>query len=184
MDKSHVSHLAWHWSRWRRIGRRRALAGVALLLYSLGLCLLGLFPAKARIEAMREQALALEARPAPVAAENPGAAQLAAFYGGFPESAEAPEWLARIHAAGAAAELPLEQAEYRFQTESASGLATYEINLPLRGAYPQIRRFIDGLLADIPALALRNVRLERENIGDPDLAVRLKLVLFLRREGS
>ena len=57
----------------------------------------------------------------------------------------------------------------------------YQFTLPVRGTYPQIRKFVDGALADVPALSLDSIQFERRKIGDATVDAKLKLVVFLGR---
>ena len=56
------------------------------------------------------------------------------------------------------------------------------MTLPLKGEYPQIRRFLAALPAELPIVALENVQFERQKVADPNVEARIRLVLFLGRE--
>jgi len=45
----------------------------------------------------------------------------------------------------------------------------FQMTLPLKGKYPQIRKYLDSLLAEIPIVSLENLQLERQKVGDPAL---------------
>ncbi|MNR57413.1 hypothetical protein D3C85_1781910 [compost metagenome] len=51
----------------------------------------------------------------------------------------------------------------------------------MRGSYPQLRRFLHGLQAQLPALALEEVDLQRKQIADSDLEGRVRMTLYLAR---
>jgi hypothetical protein len=55
----------------------------------------------------------------------------------------------------------------------------YEIKLPLRARYAQIRTFVDAALADIPMLSLDDIRFKRERAADSVVEADLRLTLHL-----
>lgn len=55
----------------------------------------------------------------------------------------------------------------------------YEMILPVRGSYPQIRAFIADALEAVPAIALVDVIIKREDIKVGKLDVRLSMSLYL-----
>lgn len=101
------------------------------------------------------------------------------FYGLLPPTSTAPDSLRAIFAAAAAHALVLEQGEYKLALDRNRRLATYEIALPVRGTYVQIRKFTSEVLERIPALALDQITIKREAIGDPGVDASLRFTLFL-----
>jgi len=75
--------------------------------------------------------------------------------------------------------LGLEQGEYRILRESASGLTRYQLTFPLKGTYPQVRRFVAAALAEVPNLLLDSVQFERRKIGESVVNARVKFVMYL-----
>ena len=73
----------------------------------------------------------------------------------------------------------LSRSDYRLMQEQDSKLARYEMVLPVHGSYPQIRAFIADVLETIPALALVDIALKREDIKSGKLDVRLSMNLYL-----
>lgn len=60
-------------------------------------------------------------------------------------------------------------------------LARYQIVLPVRGSYPQIRGFLKALLAQLPTVVLEDLELQRKRIGDRELNGRVRMTLYLSR---
>jgi hypothetical protein len=58
----------------------------------------------------------------------------------------------------------------------------YQVTLPVRGTYPQIRKFVDGALAQVPALSLDGIQFERRNIGDATVDAKIKFVVYLGKK--
>lgn len=115
-------------------------------------------------------------------ARDPPQNRLAQFYLAFPEQKALPEWLEKIYALAGDQSLTLEQAQYKLVPEASGRLARYEISLPVSGAYPQLRRFIEKSLAEIPALALRDLDLKRDGIDKDTVEAALQFVLYVRSE--
>jgi hypothetical protein len=110
------------------------------------------------------------------ASEN--AARLAAFYDFFETGEAATGWLARLHAAGAAAGVEIRSADYTLH-KTGTRLARYEIVLPVTGSYPQIRAFLRNALADIPVLSLDQVQIKREPAQGGKVQAEARLTLHL-----
>ena len=129
---------------------------------------------KSRIEATSAQ----RGQMAPVTEQE----KLGAFYTRFPERAAAPDLLERIYTQAEAQQVALDEGEYTFVTAKELGLDTLRISLPVKGSYPQIRKFIGATLADLPTLALENLSFRREKVGDEMVDAKVTLLLYLGRD--
>jgi hypothetical protein len=137
--------------------------------------------AAAELQWRRTQLAKRADNPAPAsAAAAPGAAQIDRFMGFFPSLDSTPDWLRTLYAVAERERLELLQGSYRLSEDRVLNLAQYRITLPVRGSYPQIRRFIGGALDEIPALSLENVVFQREKIGDGAVEAKIGLTLHLR----
>lgn len=121
----------------------------------------------------RAETAAVEAgRPRP-------ADQLAAFYRFFPADGSLRPSLETVYALARREGLQLDAGEYRVSKEAPGRLTQHEVMLPLRGSYPQIRRFLDAVLTSIPSAALQHVQFERKSVGDAMVSARVRLLLFI-----
>jgi hypothetical protein len=50
---------------------------------------------------------------------------------------------------------------------------------PLRGTYPQVRRFVAAALARVPHLALDTIQFERSKVGEAVVNAKVTFVLYL-----
>lgn len=174
-------------ARWRgrlqRLGRPGA-AGIGLLACCAAFQLSTVAPAAERLAQLRQDGLALQQalrqarQPQQPDTRSPDR-QLVQFYGRFPERRSATDWLARIFQAAQARGLVLAQGDYRLLQERGARLARYRIILPVSGSYPQIRRFINDVLAQVPSAALDSVSFERPRIGDGAVQAKIGLTLYL-----
>lgn len=160
-----------------------ALLGLAALVLALLLAALGGRALLGQREGLRVQLAQGQAQPAPahepVPDDSPGA-QLARFYAGFPTMAAAPDALLRIQAVARRSGLLLQAGEYRLDIRSGERLQRYQIVLPVRGSYTQIRAFVDGVLAQVAALALDDIDLRRDSSADALLEGRIRLTLYVQ----
>lgn len=140
-----------------------------------------LAPQQLRLEDLRQERLQLRQRAklAANAAPQAPAEKLAAFYAFFPPPKDLPELLEKIFGAAGQQALVLEQGEYRALNDGAGGLMRYQLTLPVRGSYPQIRKFVDRALAEVPALSLDSIQFERRKIGDATVDAKLRMVVYL-----
>ena len=83
-----------------------------------------------------------------------------------------------MYAAAAAQKLVLEQGEYRLSSDKTGKLARYQVTLPVKGSYLQIRQFVDQALIDVPVATLDDINFKREAIGATQLEARIKFTLY------
>ena len=105
--------------------------------------------------------------------------KLTAFYGFFPPADHLPDLLEKIYGVAAKQGLALEQGEYRAVRDNLGRLTHYQIILPVKGSYPQIRKFVAAALADVPTVSLDSIQFERQKVGDTVVDAKVKLVLYL-----
>lgn len=99
----------------------------------------------------------------------------------LPAQPQATEAIERLYRLARDEKISLSRGEYALGVDPDTQLARYQILLPLRGSYLQIRRFLQALLAQMPALVLEDIDLQRKRIGDSELTGRIRLTLYLSR---
>lgn len=149
--------------------------GALLLLLALLLMLPLVLPGSRVVLPSQHDALVV----APVT--DNGAQELERFHLALPGQQDAALVIQRIYDLAGHQSIALASGEYALASEPGSRLARYQIMLPVRGSYPQIRRFIHAILADIPALALEDVDLQRRQVNDSQLDGRIRMTLYLAR---
>lgn len=112
--------------------------------------------------------------------ESTPADKIAAFYTFFPPDDTASDVLDRIFAAAASENLALPQGEYQWVHEASSPLVRYAIVLPVKGAYPGVRRFMAQVLRENPSLALDSVSFGRPTVADIGIDAELRFTLYMR----
>ncbi|MDI1298991.1 type 4a pilus biogenesis protein PilO [Methylotenera sp.] len=102
------------------------------------------------------------------------------FYKRFPSGASLPKWLHMIDEIAIKQHLILNRGDYRFSQTKQGQLLRYEIVMPLIGQYSQVHQFVTEVLKTLPALALSDLQIKRENSLSPTVEARLVFVLFLK----
>lgn len=161
---------------------------IGALLVTGGLAYVGavLLPARDQLAASEPKVARAERKAAAVrsgleAAPQSPAQRRERFFAALPASTEVTQSVERIYAAANAEKLSLMHGEYSGAELPTAGLVRYKITLPLKGSYGQIRRFIAESLKTVPGLALDDVTLQRQNIGETQIEARVQLSLFLTR---
>ncbi|HZP92634.1 MAG TPA: GspMb/PilO family protein [Burkholderiales bacterium] len=173
----------WRLQRVVRAMNWSALAGVALAIFAAGFFFANVMPLRSEVTVLRERLKLLEAQPenqAPVEEPLRADAQLAAFYGKLQSAPQAPEVVHRLHAAARSAGLVLDRGEYRPLPDPSGKLVRYQIVLPVKGSYPQVRRFLAQAMRDMPGLALDGIGFQRDKGGPTTIEAQLRLTVFLR----
>lgn len=137
-------------------------------------------PLEERVAQVMRQASALSRLPVSRnAGGNDPATQLAAFYATFPRVGDLPDAMQKLYDAAQHEGLVLERGDYRLVRERGERYVRYEISLPVKGAYPQLRRFLADAFSALPTLAVDEVQFTRPQIADALVECRLSLSLYL-----
>lgn len=156
-----------------RLGIVAVLLLAALALFHL----LVLRPLEARNADLGSRAARLAPR-ADAGAPGSAADKVGAVYDFLKRDEQTTDWLAKLHAIGAATGVKLKSAAYR--TPQPEGrILRYEIVLPLAGSYPQIREFLKRSTAEIPLMSIDQLNLKRESRKDAALQAELHLTLHM-----
>lgn len=191
MESAALSSLRWIARRELSRLTWRGLAGAALIVFALGFAASTLLPARRQAAQLRQDVSELRSRLRAVgegaggaAVTPPRATQLENFYAFFPHVESLPDWIGRIHTAAARNGLTLETGDYLLERRKEQRLVQYQVTLPVRGSYGEIRGFVAEVLERVPAAALDDIVLKRENIGAPALEARIRWVIYLSAEGA
>ena len=162
------------------------ILGLGLLVFVGGFYFSTLRSEESRLDDLRQQiAKARDQRAAPAddaGAPTTPAAKLAAFYGFFPRPSDLPDLLQKVFVAAKGQGLQLEHGEYRVLMDTAGGLTQFQLTLPVRGTYPQIRKFVDGAMAEVSTLSLDSIQFDRQKVGDSAVDAKVKLVVYLGKK--
>lgn len=165
------------WLGWPLLGS----LGVAVL--TAGFYLTTVRPARHELDALQRNLTELRAQRRLVTAQSARQSprlQLVSFYQTFPAAASAPDLLERIYVAALDHHLELIKGDYRIIHNGQAQLDQYQLTLPLKGRYPDIRGFLDELLAALPTASLDHVAFERQKIGETAVQVTVRVTLYLR----
>jgi len=171
----HLQNLGWP-----------GLAGAALMVLVMAWAAVGLLPGWQALENVRQRSLEADdylvrieqgSAIAPVVPQR----QLDEFHRQLPAQPEATVAIDRIYALAAEQQITLSRGEYALGVDPKTHLARYQILLPVRGSYPQLRRFLHELLGQLPALVLEDVDFQRKKIADSELTGRIRMTLYLSR---
>jgi Tfp pilus assembly protein PilO len=103
-----------------------------------------------------------------------------AFYQLFPAGATLPMQIELIEKIALKQKIVLNRGDYKLTKAKQGQLMRYEIIFPLVGSYTQIRQFIIAVMQRIPALALSDMQIKRENVATTSVQARLVFTLFLQ----
>lgn len=178
-----LAHVGWSARRWSgRLGARGM--GAVLLVLASGLAGVTLIRGSLHeIAGARAQlaAFQLHGRMEPGSKRGQPADDIDAFYRRFPPETAFPDALDALVRAAEQQGLVLNDGDYKVTREAAAQLVRFQIALPLRGAYPQVRLFLAELLAANASAAVANVQFSRAKVSDSGVDITVKVVFFMRR---
>jgi len=106
---------------------------------------------------------------------------LQAFYDFFPRIDSSPFWIRELVELAKKQGVELSSSEYRLINENDARLARYEMILPVKGRYPQIRAFMADALETVPAMAISAIAIKRESVTSEKLEARFEINLYLNK---
>jgi Tfp pilus assembly protein PilO len=159
-------------------------AGALLIVFAVVFQLTASSKIHNEIKELKDDAALLQSRhqmalTQPVAVKPGVTQQLTTFYEFFPPQSAVPDRLAKVYAAARKRGIILERGEYKVVQEQGWRLLRYQITLPVKGSYEQIRGFAADVLAAVPASAIDEISLKRDGIGATVIEAQIKLTLFL-----
>ena len=193
MNKLNIHYWYWLLGRFAKTLGLWGLLGIIIILGSSIFYVVSFLPASEQLlEAQNELQNKLEYThkngqensqkeiPAQVAPTQTSLQEIAEFYKQFPAGASLPKWLRLIDTTALKRHLILNHGDYKLTQSKQGQLQRYEIVLPVSGNYIQIRQFIADVLQQLPALALSDLQIKRDNVMSPIVEARLVFVLFLQ----
>jgi len=136
----------------------------------------------AQIKQNKTQALTQERNEPPVLSVNQQ--RVSQFYEILGSAGYAEQQLKTLFAIAEKNNLKLSQGDYRNALDRNSGVASYQIDLPVTGPYPSIRLFCEEALRAIPFASLDQISFKRQAIGSAALDARVVLTLYLAPDKS
>jgi len=179
-------HVRWTSRRWLRHMGWPGVLAIGILAMCPALYFSAIRPEQVRLESARHSAAKLHEQLALGGKSLNGTKlsqedQLAEFYRRFPVEGCSPQWLEKLVALASNRGLSLNDGEYKATRGNVGKLVRYQMTLPVKGEYPQIRKFLTDLPGALPAVALENVHFERQKVADPNVEAKIKLVLYLEQ---
>ena len=187
MDLNSIK-TAWLRVRWQteRLGPAGKL-GFGLLVFSAVFFLVAVLPRQEESKVLMAKAEVLEARIRMEPSTESGRPRrrlqgdqaLPAFYAFFPKLDSSPFWIGELVRIAGERGVEISGTEYRMVREKDLKLARYEMMVPVRGNYSQLRGFIADALHAVPAMALADVAIRREGVHAELLEANIKFNLYL-----
>jgi hypothetical protein len=106
--------------------------------------------------------------------------QLEVLYQAFPFEKTVPDSIEQLINLAQVKGLNPKQAEYRIVRSNPGALLSYQITLPITGAYPKITTFVFDSLSKFHNLSLDDISFQRQKIGDNEVDAVLRMTLYIR----
>jgi len=162
------------------------VVGVALLIFAAAFSVLALVPLVEEVTVLRARAERVAstqergtARPGGPAGEQ---AALEAFARRFPPVEQAAQRILDLHATAKRNGLTLETGEYNVTPDRDARLLRYQVRVPVKGGYVELRRFVADAMREIPTMMLDEVTIRRAALGAREIEARLQFTLLFAGE--
>ena len=104
------------------------------------------------------------------------------FMNSLPKRSELPKILGQVFSLAGTSSVTLDKGRYEMSPTRSGHLAQYRMTFPIKGRYPDIRKFIDSVLTTVPSAALEGLHIERKAVGDDSVAADLRFSVFVRND--
>lgn len=168
------------------------IVGIGLLLASGSLYLTAIEPMRdelirqTREEQRLDQQIQAHLHRSPTTAPQPQTSQPDVAAGTelapLPSLTEAPVLFDKLYALGERRGMLLERASYNLVNHVKPAVAQYQVTLPLKCGYPELRDFLPDALALAPVSSLDNVSVQRAKASDPLQDVSVTLSYYFAAE--
>ena len=108
------------------------------------------------------------------------ATRQAEFEAGLPQAAGALQAVRHIHRSATEHDVVLSTGEYRLVSEPGGRLQRYQITLPAVGTYTDVRAWMADVLNELPTVALDELSIKRNAVGEPLVQARLRWSFYLK----
>jgi hypothetical protein len=152
--------------------------GFALIIFSAAFFIAAVLPRRAESNALMAKQPAQRGGVTTRKAVH-GNEGLLLFYEFFPKVDSTPFWINEVVQSATEHAVEIDGTEYRMVREKDVKLARYEMLVPVRGRYAQVRGFIADALRSVPPMALVDVAIKREGVESELLDANLKFNLYL-----
>lgn len=176
------SRLHWQVARLGNTGK----IGIGLFVVAGIFFLAAVSPQGTELQKLQERAEILQSKPQQAVNEASaesrklsGDQALQIFYEFFPRIDSSPFWIRELVRIARQQGVEINSSDFRLSIEKGERLSRYEMILPIRGRYPQVRAFMADALEVVPAMAIVGIAFKRENIQSAQIEVRLEMNLYL-----
>ncbi len=174
----------WTRQRWLKLFGWPGIVGAGLLAMCPAFYFSTIKPAQANLTTAQQSAMSVHERVKLAASglahnEMAPAEQLAEFYRVFPDDKNMLPWLEKIFALAHGNGIELDRGEYKLIHERIAKLTRFQITLPVRSEYPQIRKFLNSLQAEAPVVSIEHLQFERQKTDTPLVEAKIVLALYL-----
>lgn len=152
-----------------------------VLLFLLSICIyLYLIPnAKQEMYALKQ---IINNKPSVVPIVRPSELKVSNFYSALPTSVQAKDVLSAFYMEMESQELELSTMQFSLEETADSKFAIYRFSAPIYGDYLGIMQAVKNLLDKNPTLAMKNIRLTRENIKEHAINAEIDFAIYLIKD--
>ena len=177
-----IGRLTARMHQWTDALGAAGIVGIGLAVFAAALYASSVAPARDELKRLQTHAARADSDGgegyAHLNAAASSAEQLERFQRRLPPFSEAPALVLKLHAIAAANGVVLETGEYQPLRDRNTNITRYQITLPLKASYPQVRLFLAQLLDEVPAVSLDEISIRRESIDARAAETRVRLTAY------
>lgn len=159
-----------------------APAGAALMALAAAMQVFAVQHGHFELESIRAELSASAAQGARRAAPAAGSSEqenLRVLQAALKVKAAPDEMVRKMVTLAEAEHIGLSQSDYQQQFHDATQVMQVRVTQPMRATYPQLRRYVESVLREIPNASLDQIAARRDNVGQAQLEARLRWSLWI-----
>jgi hypothetical protein len=152
------------------------LAGAAATLAAVIIASIALFSIRSATDSLAAQLLAAQQHPHVVATPQEAIGHVVSS---LPTRDQMPAVIAEVLKQAHEAGVRLDKGQYTYSPARA-GVGRYQLEIPVKAEYPNVRDFINRTLTAVPSAGLDKLHIERKVVGDSVVNADVRFVVFVR----
>lgn len=124
----------------------------------------------------------INSKPTVVPVVKPNELKVSNFYSALPTSVQVKDVLSAFYMEIDSQELELSTMQFSLEETADTKFAIYRFSAPIYGDYMRIMQAVKNLLEKNPTLAMKNIRLTRENIKERAINADIDFAIYLIKD--
>lgn len=121
---------------------------------------------------------------APAAVSLSAAGAVARLEEALSERSEVSDQVRRLYEIAAQQQLVITQSAFQHSADTADGIERVQLDIPFKASYPQLRRFMETVLREMPNVSIDQLSFKRGQVSQTYVDAHLRFSIWLKSSGG